>query len=243
MAYILIVGAKSDMAIATAKLYAAKGYGLYLAGRNINQLEPLAADLNIRHETTVELIEWDVLDYDNHQAKYTALKESPTGVLMFAGYLGDQKLAERNVTEAQKVVDINYTGPVSVLEVVAADMEERKAGFIIGVSSVAGERGRQSNYHYGAAKAGFTAYLSGLRNRLNQSNVKVLTVKPGFVATKMTAHLDLSPLLTAKPEHVAQAIYIAQQKGKNVLYVKWMWRWIMLLIKMIPESIFKKMSL
>jgi short-subunit dehydrogenase len=114
---------------------------------------------------------------------------------------------------------------------------------MVGISSVAGDRGRKSNYIYGAAKAALTAYLSGLRNRLYELQVHVMTVKPGFVATKMTEGMDLPEKLTALPEEVARDIFSAQQKGKDVLYTKWMWRWVMLIIRNIPEFQFKKMSI
>jgi short-subunit dehydrogenase len=127
--------------------------------------------------------------------------------------------------------------------VVANAYEAMKAGMIVGISSVAGERGRQSNYIYGSAKAGFTAYLSGLRNRLFRSGVHVMSVQPGFVNTRMTQHLTLPPLLTAQPEQVADAVFKAVQRKKNVLFVKWPWKYIMLIIKSIPESIFKKLKL
>jgi short-subunit dehydrogenase len=122
-------------------------------------------------------------------------------------------------------------------------MAARKSGTIIGISSVAGERGRMSNYLYGSAKAGFTAYLSGLRNRLFHTGVHVMSVQPGFVYTRMTESLTLPPLLTAKPEQVAADIYKAAAGGKNVIYTKWFWRYIMLIIKSIPEFMFKKLKL
>ena len=122
-------------------------------------------------------------------------------------------------------------------------MLRRKKGTIVGISSVAGERGRQSNYLYGSAKAGFTAYLSGLRNRLFHKGVHVVTVQPGFVYTSMTENLKLPALLTAKPEDVADAVYQRCKKKKNIIYVKWFWRWIMLIIKIIPEFMFKKLKL
>lgn len=136
----------------------------------------------------------------------------------------------------------NYTGVVSLINIIANDFERRRSGFIVGISSVAGDRGRKSNYLYGSAKAAFTAYLSGLRNRLYEAQVHVLTVKPGFVATKMTEGMDLPEKLTAQPDEVASDIFQAQQKGKNVLYTKWIWRWVMMVIKMIPEWKFKGMS-
>ena len=243
MKYILILGAKSDMAMATARQYASSGYGLILAGRNIEQLNTFKKDIAIRHSVEVQLIEFDVLDYPSHQSFYASLAVRPEGVISFIGYLGDHELAKRDCVEAIRIIDTNYTGLVSILNIVANDLEQKGDGFIVGVSSVAGDRGRQSNYYYGSAKAGFTVYLSGLRNRLTAKNVHVMTVKPGFVATKMTEHLTLPPKLTAKPEQVAKAIYRAQQKKQNVLYVLWMWRWIMAIIKHVPEFMFKKMKL
>ena len=140
-------------------------------------------------------------------------------------------------------MDTNYTGVVSLFNIIANDFEDRRSGFMVGISSVAGDRGRKNNYIYGSAKAALTAYLSGLRNRLYDAQVHVMTVKPGFVATKMTEGMDLPEKLTAQPEEVAEDIYKAQQKNKNVLYTKWMWRWVMMMIKMIPEWKFKGMSL
>src|SRR5690606_21774140 len=119
------------------------------------------------------------------------------------GYLGEQSVAQNDFAEAQRIISTNFTGAVSVLNLIGSLYESRKSGTIVGISSVAGERGRQSNYIYGSSKAAFTAYLSGMRNRLFKSNVHVVTVKPGFVETKMTHELDLPPLLTAKPSQVA----------------------------------------
>jgi decaprenylphospho-beta-D-erythro-pentofuranosid-2-ulose 2-reductase len=152
-------------------------------------------------------------------------------------------VAQTNWTETSKIIHSNYTGAVSILNIVAEDYAKKRQGTIVGISSVAGERGRQSNYLYGSAKAGFTAYLSGLRNYLFQYGVHVMSVQPGFVYTKMTEDLKLPPLLTATPAQVASAIAKAIQKKKNVLYVKWMWRYIMFIIKSIPEPIFKKLKL
>ncbi len=140
-------------------------------------------------------------------------------------------------------LNTNYTGVLSLFNIIANDFEHRRNGFIVGISSVAGDRGRKSNYLYGSAKAALSAYLSGLRNRLYDAQVHVLTVKPGFVATKMTEDMDLPEKLTAQPEDVAADIYRAQQKNKNVLYTKWIWRWVMLIIRMIPEWKFKGMSI
>jgi len=243
MSYVLIVGAKSDIAKATAREYAKNGYDIYLAARNVSELEAFADDIRVRSEKVVELVELDILDYRSHQTFYDALAEKPLGVITAVGYLGDQEKAQIDALESEKIINTNYTGVVSLLNIIANDFEQRRAGFIVGISSVAGDRGRKSNYIYGSAKAALTAYLSGLRNRLYESQVHVLTVKPGFVATKMTEGMDLPEKLTAQPEQVAQDIYKAQQRGKNVLYTKWMWRYVMMIITNIPEFIFKKMSI
>jgi decaprenylphospho-beta-D-erythro-pentofuranosid-2-ulose 2-reductase len=243
MGYILIIGAKSDIAKAVAKKYAENGYNLYLAARKSSELHNFANDIKIRNQKDVKCIDLDILNYASHQIFYNSLEEKPIGVVSVVGYLGEQEKAQNDFEEAQKIMDTNYTGVVSILNIVANDFEKNKNGFIVGVSSVAGDRGRKSNFIYGSAKAAFTTYLSGLRNRLFSSNVQVLTVKPGFVATKMTEGLDLPKKLTAQPEDVAQDIFNSQQKGKNVIYIKWFWRWIMLIIINIPEFLFKKMSL
>lgn len=243
MSYVLIVGARSDIAKATAREYAKHGYDLYLAARNADELSDFANDVMVRSKKNVITVELDILDYDNHASFYEQLEEKPLGVIFAVGYLGEQEKAQTDFNEAQKIIHTNYTGVVSLLNVIANDFEQRKSGFIVGISSVAGDRGRKSNYTYGSAKAALTAYLSGLRNRLYSSQVHVMTVKPGFVATKMTEDMDLPEKLTAQPEEVAESIYKAQQKNKNVLYTKWMWRWIMLIIKSIPEWKFKRMSI
>ncbi len=243
MSYVLIIGAKSEIAKATAREYAKNGYDLYLAARNSEELEEFAKDVITRTQRTVQLLELDILDYKSHQAFYDNLDEKPLGVISAIGYLGEQEKAQSDLDEAQRIMDTNYTGVVSLFNIIADDFEKRRSGFMVGISSVAGDRGRKSNYIYGSAKAALTAYLSGLRNRLYDAQVHVLTVKPGFVATKMTEDMDLPEKLTAQPEEVAEDIYKAQQKGKNVLYTKWMWRWVMLIILMIPEWKFKGMSI
>ena len=243
MSYVLIIGAKSDIAKSVAREYAKHGYDLYLAARNSEELESFTLDIITRTQSTVKLVELDILDYKSHQAFYNKLEEKPLGVISAIGYLGEQEKAQSNFSEAQQIMNTNYTGVVSLFNIIADDFEKRRSGFIVGISSVAGDRGRKSNYIYGSAKAAFTAYLSGLRNRLYAAQVHVLTVKPGFVATKMTEDMDLPEKLTAQPEAVADDIYKAQQKNKNVLYTKWIWKWVMMIIRNIPEFQFKKMSI
>ncbi|MBK6266516.1 SDR family oxidoreductase [Marivirga sp. S37H4] len=240
---VLILGATSDMAKALAELLARKGYQLFLASRNIKRLEAFAADLTIRREIKPELIEFDATDFASHQDFYKGLSHRPDWVISFFGYLGDQNLAQQDWAESHKIIDSNYSGMVSILNIVAEDMEKRKQGTIVGVSSVAGDRGRQSNYIYGSAKAALTTYLGGLRNRLYKSGVHVMTVKPGFAATKMTYGLDLPKAITANPHQIAKGIVKGIDKKRNTIYILFVWRFIMLIIKNIPEAIFKKLKL
>ncbi|MFA5519438.1 MAG: SDR family oxidoreductase [Spirochaetota bacterium] len=241
MNYVLIVGAKSDIAKELAKVYAKNGFNLYLAGRNKNEIELMAKDINIRFGVKTLAKELDVTDYKTHKIFYNSLNPKPAGVIIASGYMAEQKECEKDFEKSLNTINTNFTGAVSILNIIANDMEARGDGFIVGISSVAGDRGRKTNYIYGSSKAGFTAYLSGLRNRLHSSSVKILTVKPGFVNTKMTAELDLPAKLTAEAKDVAIGIYNAQRKGKDVIYTKSIWWFIMLIIKNIPERIFKRL--
>jgi short-subunit dehydrogenase len=243
MSYVLILGAKSDIAKATAREYAKNGYDLYLAARQSSELTSFAQDINVRTQRTAKTVELDILNYESHQSFYDQLEEKPLGVVCAVGYLGAQDKAQGDFNECKLIIDTNFTGPVSILNIISNDFERRRSGFIVGISSVAGDRGRKANYIYGSAKSAFSSYLSGLRNRMHSSQVHVLTVKPGFVDTRMTEDMDLPEKLTAQPESVATEIYKAQQNNKNVLYTKWVWRWIMLAIRLIPEWKFKRMDI
>lgn len=231
------------MARAIAHRFAKAGYDLDLAARNSRLLDPLVKDLTIRYHQDVKALEFDALDFKTHGEFYEKLAEKPEIVICVFGYLGNQESAQKDFQETQKIIQTNYTGAISILNIIANDFEQRQQGTIAGISSVAGDRGRQSNYIYGSAKAAFTAYLSGLRNRLAKSGVHVMTIKPGYVATQMTAEMELPKPLTASPEQIAEAIFQGIRKKKNVLYVLWMWRYIMFIIRNVPEFIFKKLNL
>ena len=241
--WLLILGANSDMAIACAKRYAQAGYNLYLASRNIAELEKTATDLRVRAEVEVKTLFFDARDFTSHNNFYKKLAIKPEGVILAFGMMHEQKIAQQDFSFAQDMIEANYTGAVSILEKIADDFEQRKSGFIVALSSVAGDRGRESNYIYGSTKAALTAYLSGLRHRLVKSNISVLTVKPGFVATKMTAQLDLPDKLTAQPEQVAESIFKAVKNKKSTIYVKPIWQFIMLIIVFLPNFIFHKTKL
>ncbi len=240
---ILILGATSDIARAISHQYASRGYTIYLAARDITRVSSDVEDLKIRYKVAAVALAFDAVAFNQHDTFVRELPTLPTIVCCVFGYLGDQQVAEKNWEEAKQIMEVNYMGAVSILHHISNAFEARAAGVIVGISSVAGERGRGSNYYYGSAKAGFTAYLSGLRNRLSHKGVHVLTVKPGFVKTAMTEGMDLPGPLTALPKQVAKDISRAVNKKKNVLYTLWMWKYIMWVIRNIPEFIFKKMSL
>lgn len=257
MAHVLILGATSDMARAVAREYARKGYDLYLAARETDRVGELATELATQHGVEARTLPFDARSVAGHEAFFAALDPVPAGVVCLVGTMGRGPAPPEDMEDLREVVETNFLGPAGILEVAAqawlgqrgdtggagSVSAETSRPFIVGVSSVAGDRGRQSNYPYGSAKAGFTAYLSGLRQRLHARGIHVLTVKPGFVRTRMTAHLDLPPLVTGEPEEVARALVRAQEKGRNVIYVRGIWRPIMALIRMIPEAVFKRLGL
>ncbi|MFK7924986.1 MAG: SDR family oxidoreductase, partial [Bacteroidia bacterium] len=220
---ILILGATSDIARAIAHQHATEGASLVLAGRNLAELEKDAQDMRIRYEVKVEVASFDAQAYETHADFWGSLATPPDWVYLVFGYLGEQERAQQDWNEAQQTLAVNYVGAVSILERVAETFEQRGSGKIIGISSVAGDRGRASNYLYGSAKAGLTAYLSGLRNRLASKGVHVMTVKPGFVRTAMTESMDLPPVITGEPSKVAKDIIRSVRRGRNVIYTLWMW--------------------
>ncbi|MFL5739176.1 MAG: SDR family oxidoreductase [Flavisolibacter sp.] len=243
MSTVLILGASSDIGYAIARHFASAKYDVQLAGRNVQSLQAFQSDLQIRYSVSCSLHSFDALRFDSHESFYSSLSPRPDVTVYVAGYMTENEKALSDWNETLRTIQTNYTGAISILNIVARDYSSRSAGTIVGISSVAGNRGRQSNYIYGSAKAGFTAYLSGLRNQLFHQKVHVLTVLPGFVYTKMTEHLSLPKILTATPDEVGAAVYKAVKNKQDVLYVLWFWRWIMLVITSIPESMFKKRKL
>ncbi len=240
---VLILGASSDIARAVARRYAALGRTVILAARDPDPIEADAADLAVRFGVTAEVRRLDILDTAAHAGFLDALPTLPDTVLCLVGLLGTQGVDEIDPVRADIVWRTNFNAPAAFLGEVARRMAERGSGTIIGVSSVAGERGRASNYIYGSAKAGFTAFLSGLRNRLARQGVHVVTVKPGFVRTKMTEGMKLPAPLTAEPDEVAQAIIKAEDKRTDEVFVRPVWFLIMAIIRNIPERVFKRLKL
>lgn len=241
--YVFIIGATSDIGMAIAEKYAGEGYDLLLGARKTDRLIPLQSDLQIRFGIRCDLLELDLQQTMALAGQWEALERKPGISICVAGFMQDNDEVLRDSAASIQTIESNFTGPVLLLNRIALDYMEKRSGVIAGFSSVAGLRGRQSNFMYGSAKAGFIAYLSGLRNKLYHHQVHVLTVLPGFVYTKMTAHLQLPGLLTATPGQVASAVYTGIRKKKNVVYVKWFWKWIMYVIRLVPEFLFKTKKL
>lgn len=240
---VLVLGASSDIGRAIGRAFTGRGRPVLLAARDIARLAPDAEDLRLRHGVAVETVQFDLLEADGIDRLLAALPELPAIVVMVAGLLGEQARSAADPGAAEQVMRTNYLAPALLLGEIANRMELRGSGTIIAISSVAGDRGRASNYVYGSAKAGFTAFLSGLRNRLAATGVRVVTVKPGFVRTRMTEGMKLPARLTAEPEEVADAILAAVARGRDVIYVRPIWRLIMTVIALIPERVFKRLRL
>lgn len=240
---VLILGARSDIGRAVAHAFAARGHALQLAARNAASLAADRADLSLRHGVPVTLHEFDALAPDTHEAFVAALPDLPQIAICTVGLMGNQQESARDIAAAIRVMRSNYEGPASILAVLANRFEARGSGTLVGISSVAGQRGRAVNYVYGSAKAGLTAFLSGLRNRLAGRGVHVVTVLPGYVATRMTEGMALPPRLIAQPEEVADAIVRAVAHRRDVIHIRPVWRPIMALIRLIPERLFKRMRL
>ena len=240
---VLILGARSDMARAIAHAFAQAGHPVRLAARTPEDLDPDAADITLRYGVQASVHAFDVLDSAAHGAFLDSLPALPGIAVCAIGVMGVQEDNERDPAAALKVMRSTYEGPALILGELANRFAARGSGTLVGISSVAGERGRATNYVYGSAKAGFTAFLSGLRNRLAKQGVHVVTVLPGFVNTRMTEGMDLPGALTAEPEEVGRAVTAAVRKQRNVIYVRPVWQLVMAIIRNIPEPVFKKLKL
>ncbi|HWB08571.1 MAG TPA: SDR family NAD(P)-dependent oxidoreductase [Pirellulales bacterium] len=243
---VLIVAALSGMGRAIAGELARRGHSLVLAARDEEELARTAADLRVRHHATVETVPFEALDFNSHPALVDAadlaFPGGLTGVVFCAGWMASQELAAADFHVAKKMIDVNYTSAVSLLNHAANLFERRRRGWICALSSVAGDRGRQSNYLYGATKSALTAYLQGLRNRLTPARVAVITVKPGCVDTPMTYGGDKLPFLVA-PEVVARDVARAILRRDSVVYTPRIWRPIMTALCLVPEALFRRMRL
>ena len=241
---VLILGANSGIAKATSQLLAQQGYNLYLAGRDQTRLQAFATELQAQYpQQKIHLGLFDATQYDQHPnflQRVLTQTHTLTGVLLCFGYLGNHSLAIQNMNESFDIIHQNFTGAVSILNQVCQYFMTNKSTqkrFIIGVSSVSGDRGRKQNYIYSAAKSAVNIYLQGLRQQLYKANVRVVTIKPGYVDTPMTQGLT-SPLMVS-PQYVAKRIVASIQQRRHVYYIPGFWRILCGLLKLIPDTLYR----
>lgn len=240
----IILGATSSMARAFARAAVAKGDGVILAGRDMEDLEASSTDARVRGAPVAEAMQFDARKPESFEAILDRARalDGTVSVAVFVGSMPPQAEIDADPALVDGTVTDSFTGPARFLQSIAPLIEERGAGTVVGVGSVAGDRGRIGNYVYGSAKAGFHTYLAGLRNRLGRSGAHVVTVKPGFVDTAMTWGIE-GMFLVASPDKVAADILKAVRKKRNVIYTPFFWLGIMTIIRHIPEPIFKKMKI
>lgn len=240
----IILGATSSMARAFARAVAQEGHRVFLAGRDMSDLAASAADCTVRGAAYAQAFAFDARDPASFHALIERVEQEDGAIncAVFIGSMPAQSEIDAAPEMIEGVVADNYTGPAMFLQMLAPKIEARQCGTVVGVGSVAGDRGRIGNYVYGSAKAGFHTYLSGLRNRLGRCGAHVLTVKPGFVDTAMTWGIE-GMFLVASPDKIAADLLKAVASRRNVLYTPFFWRFIMVIIKAIPEPIFKKMNI
>ena len=242
---VLIIGATSAIAGETAKAYAEAGARLFLTARNPGKLASVADDLRVRGAAQVDTAVLDVGQISHHREVIDSAIATLGGLdvaLIAHGTLPDQAGCQQRVPDTVEALQVNFTATIALLTELANYFEGQRSGSIAVITSVAGDRGRQSNYVYGAAKGGVERFLQGLRNRLHPSGVAVLTIKPGFVATPMTAAMQQNALF-ASPRRVGRAIYRAIERRRDVIYIPWFWRPLMVVIRSIPERLFKRLHL
>ena len=245
MKKILIIGATSAISEHCARIWAARGDAFHLVARNEQHVQVIASDLKVRGASEVTTYCTDLNDTDKHEELLNVADDALEGidiVLIAHGTLSNQKTCELSVEETLQEIQTNALSTISLLTLIANRFEAKKSGTICVISSVAGDRGRASNYVYGSSKAMVTAFTSGLRQRLYKSNVSVVTVKPGFVDTPMTSELKKG-FLWAKPSAVAALILKAIDRKKPEVYVPAFWQYVMVIIKFIPNWIFQKVNL
>ncbi|MCZ8343309.1 MAG: SDR family NAD(P)-dependent oxidoreductase [Leptospira sp.] len=239
----LILGATSDIGREIAEELSSKNFDLILTGQNKDLLSQIHSDLlrTTKQDIKIQTHLLDITETDGLTSFVLSLDPLPNIVFCCIGYYKDQKIARVKPEEFTKTIQINFTGIATFLNLLTIRMEEIRSGKIVVISSVAGVRGRQLNYIYGSAKAGLTTYLSGLRNLLHKKNIRITTVLLGPVFTKMSAGHNLMPWITLQPKVAAKKIVQAGLKGKDEVYIHWIWQFIMAAIRMIPEGIFKRL--
>ena len=243
---ILVLGATSAIAAALCRRRAAAGARFVLVGRQRDRLDSVGADLAARGASATAVFVSDLADMHDCRGRFDeflAAAGHPDEVLLAYGVLGDQTRAELDPDETRRLIDVNFTSAALWLQLCAERLGRDRPCTLVVIGSVAGDRGRRSNYVYGAAKAGLDAFAEGLAHRAHRTGLRVLTVKPGFVETPMTAHLERSGPLWAKPDTIAAAIDGALAKGRRVVYAPWFWWPIMTAVRLAPRPLFYRTKL
>ena len=242
MPTVLILGATSDIGIALAKKWALNKFDVILAARRPELLDALESDIRVRYGVNCTSRVFDAVEYDSHTHFFYSLQPKPDVSICVFGIMDNEDQAYSDWRLTERMINTNFTGAVSILNVISKYYIYQKKGTIIGISSVSGDRGRSGKLIYSSSKAAFTVYLSGLRNKCFRDQVHVMTIQPGYVYTKMTENQHMPKFLTSTPGKVADNIFNAYLKKRNIVYVRWFWKYIMLLIQSIPEFQFKKMK-
>jgi short-subunit dehydrogenase len=242
---VVVFGATSGIAQAICRVLSQRHCRLFLIARDPDKLASVASDLKVRGADVAGTLCTDLTDTASHAeiiASAWHQSGSVDAAIIAHGVLGDQKKAERNWAEAAAILNVNFISVTSLVTHLANAFQRQGFGQIVAIGSVAGDRGRKTNYVYGAAKGAVEILLSGVRHRLAAQGIGVLLVKPGFVDTPMTAHLPRSPLF-ASADSVARAIVSAMDSGKSTIYTPFFWRPLMWIIRALPERIFNRLSI
>jgi len=247
MEKILIIGATSAIAEACARKFATEEKTLFLYGRDEKRLNEIGKDLSVRGAKKVFV---DTFKAEEHLNQANEMIENAISklngfdtVVLAHGILPDQKKCEQSFIQTQKTLDINFLSMVTYLTVLGEYFKKQQGGNIVVISSVAGDRARKSNYIYGTSKGALSLFCDGLRSRLYKDNINVLTVKPGFVDTPMTTLIEPKGVLWAKPEKIADDILNGVKNKKTIIYSPWFWKWIMLIIRFLPNIVINRINI
>lgn len=242
----IVVGATSGIGRAIARRLGKEGYSLILAGRDLDALGEIATDLQVRFGIKADTRSFEALDFESHTEFFGECVEHFSGrlegIVLCHGQMPEQDVSENDFAVARRMIEVNYLSSVSLLNLAANYLESREHGFVAAITSVAGDRGRASNYLYGSTKSALSAVLSGMRVRLAKRGVSVVDIRPGFVDTQLTWGRP-GMFLVASPESVAQDVYRGIVKNRAVVYTPFFWAGIMLIIRTIPDFIFRRLSL
>lgn len=240
---ILILGGNSDIAMSLIRDLIKLESNIFFTCKNERTVLAIEKKIKNNYQVNSKGYPLDILKLSEHKSFWNKLEIEPDILISCIGYLNKTSISSYNQSDTLKTINVNFLGLVNLFNIIAYHFKKRGFGVIVGISSVAGERGRKSNFIYGSAKSGFTTYLSGLRNSLYHDNINVITVLPGPVKTKMTKNIKISKYLSTNTNTVSSYIIEAIKSKKNIVFVKWYWRLIIIVIKIIPESIFKKLNL